>query len=322
MEILICRLRPWMAVEVSKNLSFEGHGVHSIDHGQMEEYILSGEFKSCHQWHSLSSSDIELEYQIRQIIKNYHIELVIITQKLWRYSNIAEKVCKELGIRVVFTEYFFDNKLIFDDIGLQYTQENQSIGESTLPIDWPKKDREPQPVDRTKEEVLDRYNIPQDSKIVVVYGQVPWDMSLVESPAGMTYDEYIDGLFLNNPDTIFLFKPHPKIHYRESREFSFPNMKKVDESLRTLFQFEAHTAYSSTVIFEGVSKGLRFATVGYHLLQQHTYKIKPGNFNDIYNKIISYQLDMDKVRKAVSYITNIYAMDMRDKYLAERLIMA
>jgi len=38
MEILICRLKPWMAIEVAKNLSAHGHGVHSVDHGQLEEY--------------------------------------------------------------------------------------------------------------------------------------------------------------------------------------------------------------------------------------------------------------------------------------------
>lgn len=310
-----------MAVKVAKNLSSRGHSVHSIDHGQLGEYIDSEAFKSCHQWLPIESSDLELEYQFRQIIEAYKISLVVIAQKLWRYSNVAEKICRELGIKVVFTEFFFDDKLIFDDIGLQYTKENQAIGECELPIDWPKTDREPQPEYLSKFDLLNRLNL-SDHKIVVVYGQVLWDMSLVESPEGMTYDEYIDGLCMNNPDTIFLFKPHPKDEHRpeNSGKYSYPNLIRVNASLRTLFEFDAHTAFSSTVIFEGVSRGLSFGSVGYHLMQGHTLQISRDGFKDIYNKITSFCPDMGSVLKSVSYITNLYTMSMSDSLLAERLI--
>ncbi|MFA5715727.1 MAG: hypothetical protein WC998_08300 [Candidatus Paceibacterota bacterium] len=325
MEILICRLRnnsmPWLARDVAINLTAQGHNVHSIDSGHLDEYRGSGVFKSCHLWKWLDAPQIELENQFRDIVLKHKIELVIITQKLFLWSNVAEKICKELGIRVVFTEYFFDDKLIFDDIGLQYTKDNQSIGVCELPIDWPKKDREPQPADKSAADIITRHNL-SDKKIVVIYGQVLWDMSLVESPEGITYDEYMDGLCFNNPDTTFLFKPHPKDTFgkNNSRKYKYPNMIRVKESLNTLFQFPAHTAYSSTVIFEGVTKGLRFASAGYHLLQDHTYKIKRDGFEDIYNKIIAYKLDMELVKKNASYLTNIYAMPMSDPMLADRLI--
>jgi hypothetical protein len=319
MEILICRLQPWMAIEVAKNLSQIGHNVHNIDHGRLDEYKRSGVFKSCYLWKHRETPQKELEEQFRDIILRHKIELVIIAQKLFLYSNIAEKICAELKIKTVFTEYFFDNKLIFDDIGLQYTKDTQSIGECNLPVDWPCKDRERQPSDMAKADMLDKYAIPVDSKIVIIYGQVPWDMSLVESPEGMTYDEYIDGLCRNNPDTIFLFKPHPKSG-SSSNKYCYPNMKRINESLRTLFQLPAHTAYSSTVIFEGVSRGLSFASVGYHLLQHYTYKITRRGFTDIYNKIVSYRPDIEGIRRSASYITNVYAMSMSDPGLADRLI--
>jgi hypothetical protein len=319
MEILICRLQPWMGIEVARNLSQAGHNVHNIDHGWLDEYKRSGVFKSCHLWQHKEIPQKALEKQFKDIIRIHKIELVIITQKLYLYSNIAEKVCAELNIKVIFTEYFFDDKLIFDDMGLQYTKNTQSIGECSLPIDWPRKDREGQPSDMAKVDMLVKYNVPKDSKVVIIYGQVPWDMSLIESPESITYDEYIEGLCKNNPDTIFLFKPHPKSK-TSSNKYHYPNMKKINESLRTLFQFSAHTAYSSTVIFEGVSRGLHFASVGYHLLQNHTHKITSGSFKDIYNKIINYQPDMDKVRLNTSYITNIYTMPMSDSGLADRLI--
>jgi hypothetical protein len=321
MEILICRLKPWMAIEVAKNLSARGHSVHSIDHGQLNEYVSSGVFKTCHLWKWIDTPEKELEKQFRGIVLRLKVNLVIITQKLFLYSNVAEKICKELGIRAVFTEFFFDDKLIFDDVGLQYTKCNQSVGICDLPIDWPKQDREQQPADKSVVNLISQLNLSTD-KIVVVYGQVLWDMSLIECPEGITYDEYIDGLCRNNLDTIFLFKPHPKDHYREpnSTKYSYPNMIRVDESLRTLFKFKAHTAYSSTVIFEGVSRGLRFASVGYHLLQNHTYKITRHGFGDIYNKILAYKPDQKTINKKVSYITNIYAMPMSDPTLADRLI--
>ena len=310
-----------MAIEVAKNLSAQGHEVHSIDHGQLEEYQASGIFKSCHLWKWIDTPEKELEEQFRSIIIEQKIKLVIITQKLFLYSNIAEKICSELNIKRIFTEFFFDDKLIFDDIGLQYTKDNQATGVCNLPIDWPKSNREPQPTDLSLVDIISRYNLSTD-KIVVIYGQVLWDMSLLESPAGLTYDEYIDGLCMNNPDTTFLFKPHPKDDWGtpNSVKYSYPNLIRVNESLRTLFQLSAHTAYSSTVIFEGVSRGLRFASAGYHLLQDHTYKITKGNFGDIYNKILSFTPDLRAISKAASYITNIYAIRMSDSQLSERLI--
>ncbi len=322
MNILICRLKPWMAIEVAKNLSSQGHAVHSIDHGQLEEYEASGVFKSCHLWKWIDTPERELEEQFRGIVVSQKIELVIIAQKLFLYSNIAEKICRELGIRVVFTEFFFDDKLIFDDIGLQYTKHNQSIGKSNLPIDWPKSDREGQPKDISYTDIIARYNLSMGQKIVVIYGQVLWDMSLVESPEGMSYDEYMDGLCRNNEDTLFLFKPHPKEAYGKpnSAKYSYPNLIRVNESLRTLFQLPAHTAYSSTVIFEGVVRGLRFASVGYHLMQDYTYKIRRGGFANIYEKIMTYRVDPESTVRSASYLTNIYAISMSDSNLADRLI--
>ncbi len=310
-----------MAIEVGKNLSAQGHAVHSIDHGQLEEYQASGVFKSCHLWKWINTPQKELEEQFRKIIVSQKIELVIIAQKLFLYSNVAEKICSELNIKVIFTEFFFDNKLLFDDIGLQYTKNNQSIGESDLPIDWPKNDREPQPATISLIDITARYNLSTD-KIVVIYGQVLWDMSLIESPEKITYDEYVDGLCRNNPDIIFLFKPHPKDAWGtpNSIKYSYPNLIRVNESLRTLFQFKAHTAYSSTVIFEGISRGLHFASVGYHLLQNHTYRITRDGFRDIYNKILSFNPDIEMIRRNASYITNIYAMPMSDPELSDRLI--
>jgi hypothetical protein len=182
-------------------------------------------------------------------------------------------------------------------------------------------DREPQPNDKSLDQFYTQHDLDPKRKIVVIYGQLLWDMSLVQSPDGMTYDEYMDGLCLNNPDTTFLFKPHPKDHWHQpnSAKYSYPNLIRVDESLRTLFQFEAHTAFSSTVIFEGVSRGLRFASAGYHFLQHHTHRLTRDGFSDIYNKIMSYCPDMQAITKAASYITNIYTLSMHDPFLSIRL---
>jgi hypothetical protein len=321
-NILICRLQPWQAIGLAKNLKAMGQRVHSIDHGQIEVYRASGEFKSCHTWGHVEMPEEYLKDQFRGIIKEHGIELVIIAQKLFKYSNAAESVCQELGIKHLFTEYFFDNKLIFDDRGLQYTRVNQSIGKCDLPIDFPLADREEQPDDLSLEDLRARYNIREGQKVVVIYGQVLWDMSLIESQSGMTYDEYMEGLCNSNPDTTFLFKPHPKDHYgvNNTSKYRFPNMKRANESLRTLFQLPAHTAFSSTVIFEGVMQGKSFASVGYHLLQHHTHRLERGGFGDIYEKIVAYRPDMEAVSKAVSYITNIYALPMSDPFVCRRLM--
>lgn len=324
MNILICRLRPWMSHTVARNLINQGHKVHVIDHDKISEYQAERIYESCHVWPA-HKYDPALREFFTHILSLHKIELVIIAQKLHFYSNAAEASCRTLGVRYVFTEYFFDDKLIFDDIGLQYTEENQVTGRSLLPIDWPKRDREPQPCEQlSRDEVKLKYEVASKDKIVIVYGQLLWDMSMKENPEGLSYDQYIDGLCTKNPDTTFLFKPHPKDNrrsiLRSTRKYKHKNLVRVNESLSTLFQFEAHTAFSSTVIFEGVSRGLRFASVGYHLMRGHTYQIKKEDFSDIYNKIMKHEIDPEEVKRTVSYLTNIYALPMADPFLAQRLI--
>jgi len=116
MNVLICRLNPSMASDVSKNLTAQGHNVHVIDHGQLEEYEASGAFKSCHLWPWVDQPVNDMYRKFRDVVSVHKIDLVLLCQKLFLYSNIAENVCKELGIRIIYTERFFDDKLIFDDI--------------------------------------------------------------------------------------------------------------------------------------------------------------------------------------------------------------
>lgn len=321
MNILICRLHPWMTEIIAKNLMSKGHRVHVIDHKQLKEYRAANLYASCHRWSS-NKYDPNQKVFFQELLQEQKIDLVVIAQKLFYYSDIAENVCRRMGVRYLFTERFFDNKLIFDDVGLQYTRENQAKGESDLPIDWPKQDRELQPEDLTLQQLIDKYQLQGFEKLVVIYGQLPWDMSLVQSPENMPYDEYIKALCVNNPDTTFLFKNHPrgKRALSKFKNAKYPNLIFVNESLRTLFQLPAHTAFSSTVIFEGVSRGLKFASVGYHLLQGHTHRLMRGGFGDVYNKIVGRPLDMKAVARATSYITNIYTIRMDDPRLAERLI--
>jgi hypothetical protein len=321
MDVLICRLQPWQAIRVAKTLQKAGHSVHSIDHGQIDQYHSEDAFKSCHLWRPLDRPFKDLVNQMVGIIRAHNIGLVIIAQKLFTYSNAAEVACRTLGVPCVFTEFFFDDKLIFDDIGLQYTKETMKNGTSDLPISWPKTDREEQPADKTADELCTSLGIVPENT-VVVYGQVLWDMSLVESPENMPYDEYIDSLCRENPTTTFLFKPHPKDHYAEpnSSKYDYPNLKRVNESLRTLFQLPYHTAYSSTVIFEGILRGVKFASVGYHFFDRHPYRIKRGGFRNIIQKIASVQYDQRQVEREASYLTNFYAISMDDPRLPERLL--
>lgn len=324
MNILICRLRPWMAIKVAENLIKRGHTVHAIDHSNKHLYRKANIFASCHLFSSLAS-EREMQQQFETLLTQHKIDLVIIAQKLFSYSNVAEAACRELGVKFLFTEYFFDNKLIFDDLGLQYTADSQCVGTSNLPATWPAADREPQPEDLSLERLLLRYGLKRRKKIVVIYGQLIWDMSLVQAPVPITYEQYIKGLCRNNPDTVFLFKPHPKSKTRGGKSNrpcqGLSNLVVANESLRTLFQLPAHTAYSSTVIFEGVARhGLKFASVGYHLIRGHTHQIEPNGFDNIFEKIMSHSVDFDAVQRAASWLTNCYAMDMSDPALADRLL--
>lgn len=324
MNILICRLRPWMAIKVAENLIAQGHTVHAIDHAEKEVYKAAKIFASCYTFFSTSPPE-QTKQRLQEILIQHKIDLVIIAQKLHRYSNAAEAACKAVGVKFVFTECFFDDKLIFDDLGLQYTPETQCVGESSLPVAWPKSDRELQPEDLSLAKLKKRYGLVRGMKVVVIYGQLIWDMSLTKAPVPITYAEYIDQLCEKNPDTLFLFKPHPRSRAKRGSSNRIcegrSNLIFANESLRSLFQLPAHTAYSSTVIFEGVARyGLRFASVGYHLMRGHTHQIQPDGFRNIYERIISHQPNKRAIARAASWLTNCYAMDMGDPKLSERLI--
>lgn len=327
MKVFINRLQPYMAIGLGQTLKNKGCCVFSGDVHYLNKYQNSGVFEYSYLLSPENSPPKLLLDEALFVLNNSKYgkpDILINCQKFHPITKAFDKAAEQLGIKRIYTEYFFDDKIIFDNIGLQYSPNNQTLGECDLPIDFPKSDRETQPNDITREEVISKYNLISPhlvnrEKIVVIYGQCLWDMALKKSPLKIDYDYFIHKLMLNNKDTIFLFKPHPKDGFglNNSKKYSYPNLVRVDESLRTLFRFECHLAFSSTVILEGVLANKKFMSAGYHYLNDIVPTI--NDWKDIYSQIQQIKYP-ENTGKRLSYITNKYALSWNSPECYDRII--
>lgn len=107
MKLMLCRLNPYLATEISKNEHiFNVFGkLVTLDHGQLQEYYDLNLFESSYQWPTLNETEEQLKTFFEYIIAKEKITHCIIAQKLHRYSTIAEEVCKELNINYIWAEY-------------------------------------------------------------------------------------------------------------------------------------------------------------------------------------------------------------------------
>jgi hypothetical protein len=240
------------------------------------------------------------------------VELVVTVQKLLWYSDILERRAADLGIPLVWTEAFFDQRIIVDKVGLQYCRDNELVHETGFgrlePL-LPGRTREPQPASG---------HLPAGPDDVFVFGQVPYDMALVQYP-GLGYEAWLDRLFLSRPDTTFWFKHHPVAPTPGLERH--PNVRVVDVPLALAFEAcRRFAAFSSTTIFEGMCRGKWFVTGGHHFCSGHGLSVEapdPGDGSWL-DRLIDHRPDPDLVRQRLAFVCNAYTQPLDSPALIER----
>ena len=274
------------------------------------------------------------------LIKN-DIKTVINSHPLHIYNQTMKIACAELGVSCINTEMFCDHKMIFDWEGCQYTRKNEIykyiskipiVTDRTI-IDYPKKTRQPQPYNITKEEFFKKYSLGLSKEYIVLLGQLSWDMSVIQSTNKYCYSyaEYINLILQNNPDTMFIVKPHPLDIGRGESEFinnckNYHNVIIVNESLETLFNiFEYFTSFSSTTIFEGLLRNKKFATMGYHFCNNDklVYQLRvPEKTNKLYNSLKALEIDNHILKQYIYFVCNYYTIKQNSNQIFYRLTMS
>lgn len=260
--------------------------------------------------------------ELLRLFSAYKIRYALVAQKLIWYSDLVEKACLELGIQLVWCECFFDDRIILDRVGLQYCKENEIHFESVvkpaplLPLTG--RTRQAQPAALTTEELMAKLQIPVPGEPVVVLGQVPQDMALKEYP-GLSYVDWLDALFRNNLSTYFLFKHHPLMKTPGIERYS--NVQVIDENIETLWNsFQLFAAFSSTTIFEGMTRGKKFVTGGYHLCSGLTLEVLiASQASKLVEQLHAYQLPREAWLRRQMFLCNYYAIPMSSSRLWERI---
>lgn len=310
------------------------HNVSIVDvGGNSEEYSKNrGLFRNLFVWGEKNNC------LLIRFLKFHYNKIVVIAQKLHPTSTFLEKVCQENSIKYVWTEAFFDNKLIFDKTGLQYCPDNEIVRyvkkiKMRGKINLPKSTRTPQTDVIGKKELFLKYGLSPEKKYIVMFGQTIFDMSLKHSliPGVDNFQKYAGLIINNNPDVTFLYKNHP--HYkgvfarRKRADVGFmndyPNVIEVDENIQTLFNaFSYFTAFSSTTIFEGLIRNKKFATMGYHFCNNDklVYQMKDTSATlNLYEKLKKFKISQQIKKRYLYFICNYYAISLGSKQLLDKL---
>lgn len=250
---------------------------------------------------------------------------VLIAQKNNWYANQIEAYCHTKHINYFWCERFFDDRIILDSIGLPYTNENElnmrlQTKQSSEPIQYPVNDRQTQPPSTDIKTFKKRYHLDETHKIIVTFGQTPYDMSLYEYD-GLNYESWLETLFKENPEVVFLFKHHPESPTQMVRRFS--NVYEINENIKFLFQhFNCFAAYCSTTILECCIANRPIVTGGNHYLSSTGLTLKatqPNELKNIYSRLSTFMLDPEERRHALAVICNDYTYSLKSKRFALKI---
>lgn len=326
-NLLIVRMQPQNCHKIAQNKFISNYfNIYTLDslkfEGQCEATKL---YKD-----SFYYNKDNLENSIRDM------DLVIIAQKLAPPSSEVEEICRHFGIKYLWCEAFFDNKLLFDYTGAQYTPSNEIVtyidkAENSGEIDLPLRTREPQPESINTEDLFKKYNLSPSSKHIVIFGQTIFDMSLKYSLHHQikTFQDYIHLIITNNPDVTFIYKDHPlyKTAFKDRTDTAFikeyKNVVIVDENIRALFNsFNYFTSFSSTAIFEGLIHQKKFATCGHHFCNNPKVVLRlTDNLTHLYEQLQNFTIDEPTRLKYLRFICNYYAIDCASSQLFHKLTM-
>lgn len=191
----------------------------------------------------------------RDLLAGLRITHALVCQPLLWYSDQVATACAEAGVRLTWCEQCLDGKVGFDSQGGQYTERNDLTYDSLFPASAPAAfaTKHPQP---------DHVSLGRDEDALVVWGQLPWDMSLM-AHHGTPYKQWMDAA-LAQPGRV-LYKRHPLLSPDEDPVVVPSSAEVISAHVDDLLALTPwHAAFSSTVILEGLAQGCFFATGGRH----------------------------------------------------------
>jgi len=328
--VLLVRMMPHNAVCLAKNTSLiDRFDFVTVDGIRLGEYQQARIFQNCEMLSGTRHDPEPMKEEARGIMSRYPLSLVVLLTPLYWYSEAIRQVADEKGIPIMWAEIFPGGKVVFDRIGCQYTRDNEIIRYAdSAPLtdpEFPDSTRFTQPTQRMPYEMRADYN-PDNKPCVVVFGQIPQDHSLMDTNGGIGYYEWLDAVFRQNPDTLFLFKQHPhwkaNANVRTTNIETYANVREVDESIWSLFpSFDAFASYSSTCIFEGAIQGKVFATGGLHYLNHPGLCmriVRPDQASDLYEKLRAFRLDESLLKNRLSFVTRRYALKPTSPLVGDR----
>ncbi|MBN1467712.1 MAG: hypothetical protein JW924_03220 [Fusobacteriaceae bacterium] len=350
-NLLICRMRAKNCVKIAKNPLIKKHfNIFTVDHTPTHQYLTYGNlFKASYQLPSVG--DIcrpqvddrkyrEIYKFCKDLLQRHEINLVINAQPLHPHNKILTEVCNHLGIKIINSESFFDDKWLFDWVGCQYVCPNEIYEyvdkfayPSKTPIELPQTSRQDQPNPISGAEFFNKYKLNSNGKYIVLLGQLMWDMSVKKTvnPEIKIYEEYIDLVINSNPNVTFIFKPHP-LYFKGGKIFEmkfikkYPNVVFVNESLETLFNlFDYFTSFSSTTIFEGIIRNKKFATIGFHFCNHDDLVLQlriNHKAQNLYDRLKNFRINPQTRNRYIKFICNYYGLNLFSPKLYYRLTMS
>ena len=146
-------------------------------------------------------------------------------------------------------------------------------------------------------------------------------MAVKEYP-GLSYYEWLDALFRNNLKTFFLFKHHP-LAKTEIPLQSYSNVQVIDENIASLWDtFNLFAAFSSTTIYEGMARGKKFATGGYHFCSGLTLDVHTAEAaKNLMEQLQAYQIPQEAWLRRQLFLCNHYAIHIASPRLWDRMTM-
>ncbi len=234
---------------------------------------------------------------------------------LW-YSDILKSVANDRKIPVYWTEVLFNDRITCDTQGTVYTPTNSIslMCKTSEPFVIEKTRYEKQPEKLSRDQILNKYNILTGCP-VVVFGQTPIDMA-VKHHRNIPYHEWLNQVFLSNPDHTFLFKHHPEMKTELPLEI-YHNVIVIDENVESLLDsFEYFASFSSSTIFEAVYRGKKVMTGGYHSLTG-TGVVMESSLLVV--DLMEFDIDADIRQNWISTIHHEYSIDPMSEQLMKRL---
>jgi len=267
----------------------------------------------------------------RELAANLQVTHAIVSQPLMWYAEAAASALREAGVRVFWTERYFD-KAILDEIGCQYTADSElaRYGDAFTAMRlWERSGtREAQPPPAPPEALWAKYGPPRN--VVPIFGQVPTDRALADTSGGMTYADWLYAIVAINPAVQFLFKQHP---IARTELPALPNIVEVDEHVHSLIDAypNAIASFSSTVIIEAMGRLQRAPPVvftgGHHFMSGLTFRLRdPPQAALVTTRLQKgFALNTEyrrAVRRRLSFVEDRYTMRLDDVVTLQRLIAA